>query len=692
MSRFWAPAAASPVVAIALGAIAFGAAGGTQIGRAAPTEAIVILAAGALLAAAIPAFDLKRPVHGGATLGLLALLTVLTGLSMAWSVAPDLSLQELGRTFTYLAVFAVALVAARRIPGGARPLLTGILLATVAVCLWALATRIWPASLGGDVLGARLGEPFDYWNALGGMAALAVPGALWLGARRDAPRVAAALAYPALGVLLLTIMLTQSRGALAAAVLAALIWLAWVPLRLRTAPVLAVAAVGVVPVTAWALSQEAFTAALQPLQVREDVAGTFGLLVLGTLLALTVAGFAAVHIRATMKPSLQTRRRSGIALGAGLAVLAVVGLVSVGASGGGIGKRLDELTADESTVAASGAERLGSVSSARGEYWRQAADVFKDRPLLGRGADGFTLARLEYREDPRAASHAHGFLPQTMADLGLAGLFVSLALLAAWLAATGRTLGVRLRNGRIGPDWTAERTALTALALSAIAYGIQSAIDWTWFIPGPTVAAIAAAGFVAGRGPLAAVGESEPDTTPATAIRNPVRLAAAAGVAVTALLCAWTVWQPQRSQSATDEAIELAGKGDAAAALQEADRARDIDRYSPDPLYARATALAEGGRLVPAYRVLEQAVSEHPRNPDTWLRLAQFELDDLGLPQRALPSAQAAATIDPASTRVRGLVQTIQAELARQQQELAAAQQLLQAQQQREAQGSLPKP
>ncbi len=153
----------------------------------------------------------------------------------------------------------------------------------MAICLWALATRIWPASLGGDVLGARLGEPFDYWNALGGMAALAVPGALWLGARRDAPRVAAALAYPALGVLLLTIMLTQSRGALAAAVLAALVWLAFVPLRLRTAPVLAVAAVGVAPVTAWALSQEAFTAALQPLAVREDAAGTFGLLTVATL-------------------------------------------------------------------------------------------------------------------------------------------------------------------------------------------------------------------------------------------------------------------------------------------------------------------------------------------------------------------------------------------------------------------------
>lgn len=686
MSRFRASSAASFAVAAALAAVAFGAAGGTQVGRAAPTEAIVVLAAGALLAAAVPSFDLRRPLYGGTAVVLFTALTVLTGLSMAWSVAPDLSLQELGRTFTYLAVFAVAVVAARRLPGGARVLLAGVLMAAVAVCLWALATRIWPGSLGGDVLGARLGEPFDYWNALGAMAALAMPAALWLGARRDAPRVAAALAYPALGVLLTTIMLTQSRGALAAALVAALLWLAFVPLRLRTAPVLAVAAAGVAPLTAWALSQEAFTAALQPLEVREEVAGTFGLLAVVTLLALTAAGFAAVHIRATIRPSMQTRRRSGIALAAGLAVAATAGMVFVGAANGGIGERIGDLTANENTAPGSGAERLGSVSSSRGEYWRQAIDVFRDRPLLGRGADGFTLARLEYREDPRAASHAHGFVPQTMADLGLAGLLVALALLAAWLAAAGRTVGVRLRRGQVGPDWSADRIALTGLALTALAYGLQSAVDWTWFIPGPTVAAVAAAGFVAGRGPLPAVGEEEPAPAAPPPARDPLRLAVAGAVAVTALLCAWAVWQPQRSQSATDEAIALADQGRTAEALEEADRARDIDPYSPDPLYARASALAEAGRLVAAYRVLEQAVAEHPRNPDTWMRLAQFELDDLGVPGRALQSAQAAATIDPASTRVRNQVGVIQSTLTRQQQELLAAQQVLEAQRRRQAQ------
>ena len=502
------------------------------------------------------------------------------------------------------------------------------------------------------MLGARLGEPFDYWNALGGMAALAVPGALWLAARRDAPRVAAALAYPALGLLLLTIMLTQSRGALAAAVLAALVWLAFVPLRLRTAPVLAVAAVGVAPITAWALSQEAFTAALQPLAVREDAAGTFGLLLVATLVVLTGAGFAAVHIRATMRPSAELAAASGIALAAGLAVVAVVGLVFVGASTGGISKQLDELTANKTTAPGSGAERLGSVSSSRGEYWRQALDVFKDQPLLGRGADGFTLARLEYREDPRAASHAHGYIPQTMADLGLLGLMVALALLAAWLAAAGRTLGVRLRRGQIGPDWTSERMALTGLALTTVAYGFQSAIDWTWFIPGPTVAALAAAGFVAGRGPLAPVGEAEPpegrrDNAAGPAAPDPGRRRGGHRRAVrVGRLAAPAEPVGHRRGHRLDRAGPRGGRPGGGG------RGPEIDPYSPDPLYARAAALAEAGQIVRAYRVLEQAVGEHPRNPDSWIRLARFELDDLGLPSRAIQSLQAAATVDPASTRV----------------------------------------
>lgn len=661
MFRFRAASAASGGVAIALGAVAFGAGGGTQTGRAAPTEVIVVVVVGALLAAAALFYEQKRPLYGGLALGLFALLTVLTGLSMSWSVAPDLSLQELGRTFTYLATFGVAIMAARQFRGAGESLLTGILLAGLAVCLWALATRVFPATIGGDVLGARLGAPFDYWNALGGMAAICVPGALWLGSRRDGGQAWAALAYPALGILLLTVLLTQSRGALAAAVIAAAGWLTFAPLRLRTAPVIGVAVVGIVPIAAWALSKKAFTASLQPVSVREAVAGDFALMLAATLVVLTAAGFLAVRLRGRTTLSMTARRKSGIVL-AGVAALLVLSALAVFAgSGGGVNGRLDQLTAKRSTVAGSGAGRLGSVSSSRGEYWRQAFHVFEDRPVVGSGADGFTLARLKYRTDPGAASHAHGFIPQTMADLGLLGLLVALALLIAWAVAAARAVGIR-RRGSPPLGWTKERIALTALGLSVAAYGVQSMIDWTWFIPGPTVTAIAAAGFLAGRGPLRS--EDQPDTAPPRHSRDPLRMIAAAAITITALLCAWAVWQPQRSARAVDSAITLSDAGKDGQAIQQADRARAIDPYSAEPLYAKATALTGAGRPLAAYRTLEQAIAEHPKDPDTWLRLAQFELTDLDLPTRALESANAAAAIDPQSSRVAVLANGARAAIA----------------------------
>jgi hypothetical protein len=64
--------------------------------------------------------------------------------------------------------------------------------------------------------------------------------------------------------------------------------------------------------------------------------------------------------------------------------------------------------------------------------------------------------------------------------------------------------------------------------------------------------------------------------------------------------------------------------------------------------------------------VLEQAVAEHPRDPDTWLRLGQYELDELDLPVRALDSANAAFAIDQHSPRVNTLADAARTEIAAQ--------------------------
>ena len=60
-----------------------------------------------------------------------------------------------------------------------------MLAALAAAVLYALASRVWPGSLGETEISNRIGQPFQYWNAVGTTAALAIPGLLWLG---DAPR------------------------------------------------------------------------------------------------------------------------------------------------------------------------------------------------------------------------------------------------------------------------------------------------------------------------------------------------------------------------------------------------------------------------------------------------------------------------------------------------------------------------
>ena len=639
-------------------------------------EVAVLLGAGLVLALL---FLTPRPWtgRGTGTLLLLGAFAVLTALSASWSIAPADTVQEASRTLAYLAVFGLAVAAGQLRPRASGVVAGAVLIASTVVCGWALLSRVFPEQFAKDVLGARLGEPFDYWNALGAMAALAVTPALWLGSRRDGNPLVTALAYPAMGVLALALLLTQSRGALAAAVIAAALWLVIVPLRLRSLPVLLLPALGVAPVASWALSKDAFTGVFEPLSSREAVAGDFGLMVLALCAGLLAAGLAVELVHERRIPSLQWRNRAGGAVAALGCVLALAGVVSLAISerglAGTVSDRVSDLTS-ESASTPSGAARLGSVSSSRSAYWRQAGQIFEERPLVGRGANTFGLARLRYRKDGRTAQHAHGFGAQTVADLGLIGAGLALALLAAWLAAATRATGL-VPGRRARPEWTRERAALVAVALSAVAFGLHSAIDWTWFVPGPSLAALVAAGFVAGRGPLPALGARPVagvgerargrlgGLLPA-AVLDARHAIAATAVLVTAALCAWSVWQPERADRATDRVYQLLDEGDFEGASEQVLRARDLDPYSPGPLFTTATVLAEAGRTKAAYEVLEQAVLEHPRDPDTWLRLAGFELDRLDLPARALATLGGATAVDPKSPRIPPLVQRAQATLA----------------------------
>jgi hypothetical protein len=364
-------------------------------------------------------------------------------------------------------------------------------------------------------------------------------------------------------------------------------------------------------------------------------------------------------------PPLRVRRRIGIVALVCACAVPLVAFTSVAFSdrgiGGAIGDRVDQLTSETQTAPAEqGAGRFTAASSTRGKYWREAGRVFGDRPAIGLGAGNFQTTRLRHRSDASVTRHAHGFVPQTLADLGIAGVVLTTALLLAWLVAVARATGLhprrlpfRRHNGVAAPrrDWDGDRIALVAATLIPVVFGVQSAIDWTWFVPGPTAMALVAAGFVAGRAPLGQ------HATPAGSARpqSPGRLLAASGVLVAAVLTAWAIWQPEAADRATGDALRLADAGQVDAAIAKTEDAADTNPLSSDPLLTRAAIETQSGREDAARRSLEAAVLKFPGDPQTWLRLAAFQLGTLDRPADAAATVQGAIFLDPRSQPARML-------------------------------------
>ncbi|MBA2506779.1 MAG: O-antigen ligase family protein [Thermoleophilaceae bacterium] len=658
--------AASAGLALALAAVAFAAKGGNTLERATWVEMVLVIAGGLIVGFAV-VYSRGNRLYGGATLALFALLAAVTVLSILWSIQPELSWIEANRTIAYLAVFAAAVGAVRLFPGGWDAVLRGVLGAAAIVVGYALLSRIFPAALAESEIYARIGAPYGYWNAVGATAALGLPLALWLGARRSGHPPANAFAYPLVAMFLLAIFLSYSRGSLAAAGIGAALWIGFVPLRLRSITVLAVGAAGAAPVLLWALSKDAFTKDLQPVAVRSDVAVPFGILVVAMLLGLLALGAVIGFVNAHHSPATDVRKRAGIATIGVAAAIPLLLLTSLAISergiGGTISERAEQLTS-ESAKTPGGPGRLTVASSSRGRYWRQAGRVFKDRPALGTGAGTFGLSRLRYRKDALVSRHAHGYVVQTMADMGLVGLFAVLALGLAWLVAAARTVGAWPRAR--GEPWTPERMAVAALALSAVVFGIHSAIDWTWFVPGPTAMALVGAGWVAGRGP---VGGWITRDAPAC-LRwplpkpDPARLMFAGAIGLLAVVCAWAVWQPLRSDQAADRAIDAIARKDLRAAAGHAQAARDINPLSPRALWVRSEVEANAGDPAAGVKTLERAVARYPNDAETWLRLAEFRLGRLGSVPGALEAVRVVQYLDPNSPEAGGLAATAAAQLS----------------------------
>jgi Tfp pilus assembly protein PilF len=664
--------------------ITFHAKGGLNLESMTSTEMALTIGAGALIAACVILMAPGR-VYGAWPAGLLLAFTALTALSIVWSVQPDHSWQDSGRMLAYAGVFAAGVALVRVVPDRWPAVLGGLTLAAVVVCAYALATKVFP---GLDPLNmfARLNEPYGYWNAVGITAAMGVICCMWLGARRTGHALLRALAYPAMGLLLLTLVLAYSRGALAALALGVLLWFCVVPLRLRAATLLIVSALGAGVVTVWDFSTSALSSEGVPIAERAQAGHQLGALIVAMLVALTIVGVAIGFLTARRAPSLLARRRAGALLLAAIAlsVLAFAGALAHGQRGftGSISHAFNALTDPNAKQPPNTAARLTAVASVRARYWKEAFQVFDAHPALGAGAEGFATAHLRYETGTIEVAHAHGFLVQTLADLGLVGLALALALLATWMAAAGRATHpfnrrwtswgrwLRIRSGE-HPGWqrlrdhrlsryTPERVGMLSMLCLVVVFGAHSLIDWTWYVPGDACVALLCAGWLAGRGELIAPAVSAAASTGAatgasagagwrpSSGRRPSypHLLVAGAVIVFALLAAWSQWQPQRSEEARQQADALLDAHDPGAANAAADAAVSRDPLSVEALFALANVQQTAGRTALAKATLERAVRLQPSNPQTWLMLGHYDLS-MGRPRAAVKELQAAISLDP---------------------------------------------
>ena len=634
---------AAPATTLAIGAllagISFGAGGGQSLESLTHVELILLLGGGLLAAYAILVAPPGTKVRGGLVLALLTALAALAALSIAWAVQPSDAWLEANRLFAYAAAFAAAIALARIAPERWPSVVGGVVLATTAVSGYALLSKLFPEYLNEFELFARLREPFGYWNAVGLAGALAVPGCLWLGARREGNPLVNALAFPALGLCLSATLMAYSRGALLAAAIGTALWFVLVPLRLRGAAVLIAGGAGAAMIAAWSFGQDALSTDRTALDERSAAGHELLILVLAVVILLYVAGLTASFLADARELSAHARRRAGLALLVALALTPVVAAGALATTDDGLGGSIDDawtsLTDTSAVGPANDPSRLTATGSVRSRYWDEAFQMWSDEPLTGLGAGGYATARPRYREDLLDVRHAHGYVPETMAELGLLGLGISIALLVAWILAARTSI-----RAASGP----ERAGLVTLAATAVVLGAHAAIDWTWSIPGTAAVGLLCAGFVAGRGP-----ERGAVARRALELRDRRRLVPALAIVAVALFAAWTAWQPLRSSDAAGEALAAIDTGDVAKARAEIEKARDRNPLSIEPLLDLATVEQAAGDLDAAERALEEAVRLQPANWLPWMRLTDLRLFDRSDPRGALEAVKVAIYLNPRS-------------------------------------------
>jgi hypothetical protein len=598
----------------------------------------------AVAAAAIWSGTLRvaTPALAVAGAGLLALFAIWSGLSLGWSVAPNQTWSELNRDLTYIVVLVLAMIAGASHPRALRLVSSGTLIVVVAVTVYAIGQKLVPGfhirglfDLNQTQLVPRLQDPFGYWNALGLFIALGVPIALAIvvdSERRTRTRLGALLSVE---LMLLTIGLTYSRGAVLALVCGLAVGIGLSQAQLRSLMWIAVAALATVPPLVFGLVSHNLTTVSVGLGSREVAGAELTLVLLISLAALWIGGERLMELERVSQIGPDRARRIGRAL-LGTAVAVALCAILVAGGSGGLSHARHTFTRTQETTNYNPGRLLSADSANRWVWWKEAAGAFSDRPLVGWGAGSFPVVHLLYRRDAISVQQPHSVPLQFLAETGIVGALLAICGFGLLIATAVRS--VRIRSG-------GNRLLAAALLAGVVTYAVHTFYDWDWDIPGVTFPALVFAGVLAGS--LVGGGSRTPWVGPGG---GSVLRASALG-AVTAVLCAFALSGVVPSVAASDASSALvAASSSSRSALQHAEATAEsatrLDPLSDAGLLASATIALHLGRPEQARTYLLDAIKRDPEDVQAWQQLALTELLLRNAPN-AFSAIERVAALDP---------------------------------------------
>lgn len=354
-----------------------------------------------------------------------ALYAVWVACSATWAVSSSLAWLEAARTFTYLLLFALALVFLTH--PAARSAFRYLLLAASLFLVLFGIFRLWSAAdLAALFSQGRLIYPVSYSNGTAALYLILFWPMVWLAVDSRGRAPIRGLALGVASVLLALGFLTQSRGAFWSLAITVPIMFLLSPARLKTLLYLLVPSLLMI----WAAPQLNDYWQVGPEQLGGAIAGR-------VLLVFVITSSFIGMILSLLERWVNVTRRMRLVFGITVLLVAagltVFGAIRLTENSGGPLKWITDTqnqfiegeTPHGGGVGydSSAETRLLAVSSSgRVEIWKMAWLDFTERPWLGKGAGSFvfTFDRLG-QEEISGVSQPHSWELQILAETGIVG-------------------------------------------------------------------------------------------------------------------------------------------------------------------------------------------------------------------------------------------------------------------------------